>query len=88
MRRLNLHVLECVGRHCGVVLVDSTRRGKRFPDALSRTVPVWIAVMNWCLFGGGGRGGLCVSENMVSESERVQIERLVPGFVERFLVEF
>lgn len=87
MRRLNLHVLECVGRHCGVVLVDSTRRGKRFPDALSRTVPVWIAVVNWCLFGREF-GGLCVSENMVSGSERVQIERLVPGFVERFLVEF
>ncbi|PUU83347.1 tRNA A64-2'-O-ribosylphosphate transferase [Tuber borchii] len=84
MRRLNLHVLECVGRHCGVVLVDSTRRGKRFPDALSRTVPVWIAVVNWCLFGREF-GGLCVSENMVSGSERAQIERLVPGFVERFL---
>lgn len=87
MRRLNLHVLECVGRHSGVVLVDSTRRGKRFPDALSRTVPVWIAVVNWCLFGGGF-GGLCVSENMVSESEAAQIERLVPKFVESFLVEF
>ncbi|CUS10941.1 unnamed protein product [Tuber aestivum] len=84
LRRLNLHVLECVGRRGGVVLVDSTRRGKRFPDALSRTVPLWIAVVNWCLFGQEF-GELYVSEKMVSGSERAQIESLVPGFVERFL---
>ncbi|KAG0126529.1 tRNA A64-2'-O-ribosylphosphate transferase [Tuber indicum] len=84
LRRLNLHILERVGRCGGVVLVDSTRRGKRFPDALSRTVPIWIAVVNRCLFGREF-GGLYVSEKMVSGSERVQIERLVPGFVERFL---
>ncbi|RPB05695.1 initiator tRNA phosphoribosyl transferase [Choiromyces venosus 120613-1] len=84
LRRLNLHVLECVGKYGGVVLVDSTRRGKRFPDALSRTVPVWIAVMNWCLFGAEF-GKLFSLEQMVSGSEKVQIERLVPGFVGRFL---
>ncbi|PWW78149.1 initiator tRNA phosphoribosyl transferase [Tuber magnatum] len=84
LRRLNLHVLECAGRHGGVVLVDSTRRGKRFPDALSRTVPLWIAVVNWSLFGRE-LAGLCLSEKMVSGSERAQIERLMPGFVERFL---
>jgi tRNA A64-2'-O-ribosylphosphate transferase len=26
--------------------VDATRRGKRFPDALSKTVPLWAAVLN------------------------------------------
>ncbi|KAG0637505.1 tRNA A64-2'-O-ribosylphosphate transferase [Tuber brumale] len=84
LRRLNLHVLERAGRCGGVVLVDSTRRGKRFPDALSRTVPLWIAVVNWRLFGREF-GELYVSENMVSESERAQMERLVPEFVKRFL---
>lgn len=28
------------------MLVDSTRKGKAFPDSLSRTVPVWAAVVN------------------------------------------
>ena len=30
----------------GAVIVDATRKGKRFPDALSRTVPIWAAVVN------------------------------------------
>jgi len=30
----------------GVIIVDSTRKGKRFPDALSRTIPTWAAVIN------------------------------------------
>ncbi|POW10502.1 hypothetical protein PSHT_08749 [Puccinia striiformis] len=38
-----LHVIISSG---GVILVDSTRRGKRFPDALSKTVPSWCAVIN------------------------------------------
>ncbi|SCV68467.1 BQ2448_588 [Microbotryum intermedium] len=31
---------------CSITLVDSTRRGKRFPDALSKTIPTWCAVLN------------------------------------------
>ena len=30
----------------GCILVDSTRRGKRYPDALAKTVPIWCAVLN------------------------------------------
>ena len=29
-----------------MILVDSTRAGKRIPDALSKTVPIWCAVIN------------------------------------------
>ncbi len=44
--RLNLHLaLEAV-RQGGCVVVDATRRGKMFPDALSKTVPIWCAVLN------------------------------------------
>lgn len=28
------------------MLVDSTRAGKRIPDALSKTVPIWCSVVN------------------------------------------
>ena len=51
--RLNLHVAaaaaECAqqddggGGGGGVMLVDSTRHGKRFPDSFSTTVPIWCA---------------------------------------------
>jgi hypothetical protein len=35
----------------GVVLVDSTRKGKTFPDSMSFTVPLWCAVVNGLVFG-------------------------------------
>jgi tRNA A64-2'-O-ribosylphosphate transferase len=50
LRRLNLQVLEIVGEHSGAIIVDSTRRGKTMPDAFSKTVPIWCAVMNRALF--------------------------------------
>lgn len=28
------------------MIVDSTRKGKRFPDSLAKTIPIWCAVMN------------------------------------------
>lgn len=29
-----------------IILVDSTRAGKRMPDALSKTIPIWCSVIN------------------------------------------
>ncbi|OAA61117.1 tRNA a64-2 -o-ribosylphosphate transferase [Niveomyces insectorum RCEF 264] len=60
-RRLNLHLLPLLsssraeasaGGGGGCILVDSTRRGKPMPDALSKTVPLWCCVLNRVLFGG------------------------------------
>ena len=46
--RLNLHVVTAAASPPapGAAIVDATRRGKAFPDALSRTVPAWCAVIN------------------------------------------
>ena len=45
--RLNWHVAELAARCGGVLLVDATRSStKRFPDALSKTVPIWAATLN------------------------------------------
>ncbi|KAJ3569476.1 hypothetical protein NP233_g5029 [Leucocoprinus birnbaumii] len=46
LRRANLHLLPLISEKAGIVLVDSTRAGKRMPDALSKTVPIWCAVIN------------------------------------------
>lgn len=46
MARLNLAVPELVAAQGGAIIVDATRRGKAFPDALSKTVPIWCAVIN------------------------------------------
>ncbi|KAJ8697086.1 tRNA A64-2'-O-ribosylphosphate transferase, variant 2 [Pleurotus ostreatus] len=46
LRRANLQLLKLVAEHEGIALVDSTRSGKRMPDALSKTIPIWCAVIN------------------------------------------
>ncbi|KAL1659817.1 initiator tRNA phosphoribosyl transferase [Schizophyllum commune] len=46
LRRANLHLLPLIVDKRGVILVDSTRAGKRMPDALSKTVPIWCSVIN------------------------------------------
>lgn len=44
--RLNLQLLPLLEDAGGLVIVDATRRGKQYPDSLSKTLPVWCAVMN------------------------------------------
>ena len=45
--RLNLHVAEAAARRRGCLVVDATRSAtKRFPDSLSKTVPIWADVIN------------------------------------------
>ncbi|KIP03423.1 hypothetical protein PHLGIDRAFT_31821 [Phlebiopsis gigantea 11061_1 CR5-6] len=46
LRRPNIHLLHLIADHGGFLLVDATRSGKRMPDALSKTVPIWCSVIN------------------------------------------
>lgn len=39
-------VIELVGQKGGCIIVDSTRKGKRFPDSMSKTIPIWTCVLN------------------------------------------
>ncbi|KAK0280771.1 tRNA A64-2'-O-ribosylphosphate transferase [Friedmanniomyces endolithicus] len=83
LRRLNLQVLDVLGEYGGCIIVDSTRRGKSMPDALSKTIPIWIAVLNRLLFPQkSGYHGLHTPPDVVSLSEHAQIEARIPGFVE------
>ncbi|CAL8582209.1 tRNA A64-2'-O-ribosylphosphate transferase [Xanthoria parietina] len=81
-RRLNLQVLEVVGHHRGCIIVDSTRRGKSMPDALSKTIPIWCAVMNRLLFPDQGQDiRLETPTTVVAPSEQSQIESRLDVFV-------
>jgi tRNA A64-2'-O-ribosylphosphate transferase len=66
------------------VIVDSTRRGKSMPDALSKTVPIWCCVMNRAIFPEDGPHNLYTSPQSVSASEHAQIEKRIDGFVKQF----
>lgn len=57
------------------IIVDSTRRGKSMPDALSKTVPIWITAMNRLLFPNDSETHhLRTPLDVISESEHAQIE--------------
>lgn len=65
------------------IIVDSTRRGKSMPDALSKTVPIWCAVVNRLLFEEMHESHkLRIPENVVGVSEHATIENLLHEFVD------
>ena len=67
--------------YCRCIIVDSTRRGKSTPDALSKTVPIWVAVFNRVLFPEmEGAHGLSVPVDVVGGSEKGQIEGRLEGW--------
>ncbi|KAH8103965.1 initiator tRNA phosphoribosyl transferase [Cristinia sonorae] len=91
LRRPNIHLLSVILQHGGLILVDSTRAGKRMPDALSKTVPIWCAVINRAVKrayrdedGGGGSGsergwddGLYTPPGVIPAQEHTQIEKKI-----------
>jgi len=46
LRRLNLHLIDLLAAHGACILVDTTRKGRTFPDSFNRTVPIWAACIN------------------------------------------
>lgn len=78
-RRLNLHLLPIIEEHKGIIIVDSTRRGKIMPDAASKTIPIWCAVLNRA---NGFDTPLWLPPAIVSKSEKEQIEAKLGEFVD------
>lgn len=48
LKLIFFYLFECewVGQKGGCIIVDSTRKGKRFPDSMSKTIPIWTCVLN------------------------------------------
>ncbi|KAI0827991.1 initiator tRNA phosphoribosyl transferase [Trametes gibbosa] len=90
LRRPNLHLLPLIIAQNGIVLVDSTRAGKRIPDALSKTVPTWCAVLNRAMAKAypdkkGWDLNIYCPPGAVSEQERSQIEARLDGWADALL---
>ncbi|OKL64475.1 hypothetical protein UA08_00294 [Talaromyces atroroseus] len=84
-RRLNLQILAIARKHGGCIIVDSTRRGKLMPDALSKTVPIWCAVINRALFPTqSAYHPVQFPPNFLGASEEAQIENRIDSFVKTF----
>lgn len=88
LRRLNLQLLPILSRHGGAVIVDSTRRGKNLPDAFSKTVPIWVSVINRALFPdfpSTHRLQTPPPPDDLGQSEISQVEFRLQGFAKAFI---
>ncbi|KAH3678870.1 hypothetical protein WICPIJ_008825 [Wickerhamomyces pijperi] len=97
-KRLNFHLLDVLSAHhqAGVMIVDSTRRGKTIPDALSKTIPIWCATLNYFMFGKptlkvsgdddkaiNGKNWFFYPEKTLSLNEASKIADLIPQFAKQ-----
>ncbi|KAJ1027314.1 hypothetical protein NDA18_003323 [Ustilago nuda] len=90
LKRSNLHLVPSILKAGGAVVVDSTRRGKIMPDALSKTIPTWCAVLNEASRRKYGvpekeKAGLETPRWMIPPSEHDQIQTRIDGFVQALL---
>lgn len=76
-----LRILISIVRRC--IIVDSTRKGKSMPDALSKTVPIFICVLNRLLFPHDAHAAVLQTPgSVVAPSEHSQIAKIIEGFVD------
>lgn len=79
IRRLNSHFLEFIYKHNTVFVVDSTGNpAKVYPDALSKTIPIWATVMNrlFCDDGADGAANIILPD-VISERESCELQETV-----------
>ncbi|KAG7834014.1 hypothetical protein KL942_002898 [Ogataea angusta] len=81
-RRLNFHILPLIAQHKGVLIIDSTRRGKKIPDSLSKTIPIWCAVLN-AIRDGSSNAELSTPLKSIARSEHLRICEKLPLLVEK-----
>lgn len=87
-RRLNFHLFPILIEKGGVIIVDSTRRGKKIPDALSKTVPIWCAVLNGLMLEATNKEFdieeiLFVPPGTIAKSERDRIVSKIPELMSK-----
>ncbi|KAG7569931.1 Rit1 DUSP-like domain [Arabidopsis thaliana x Arabidopsis arenosa] len=73
--RLNLHLSLLVGEKGGCIIIDSTRKGKRFPDSMSKTIPIWSCVLNRSIFNHWKR--LCNIDAGLTSDDGEKIRELL-----------
>ncbi|KAK5993635.1 hypothetical protein PT974_07070 [Cladobotryum mycophilum] len=80
-RRLNLHLVDMIEGNDGIIIVDSTRRGKRMPDALSTTIPIWCTVLNLALLPDHPLSSRLFLPPYLPPTTHAQITLLIPQFL-------
>ncbi|KAF3333374.1 hypothetical protein FCM35_KLT01065 [Carex littledalei] len=91
--RLNLHLAILSGQRGGCIIVDSTRKGKRFPDSMSKTIPIWCCVLNRGIYNHLQEEGQSTNSDWdtslhlplwIPPTEKAAIESLLPQWIDQF----
>ncbi|EIE75704.1 initiator tRNA phosphoribosyl transferase [Rhizopus delemar RA 99-880] len=89
IRRNNLHLIPLISQHHGCIIVDSTRKGKRIPDALSKTIPIWCCTINRAVHRIRPREAWDIDfhslPSVVSPSEHAQIESKIELLTDKLM---
>lgn len=85
-RRLNFHLLPIIQNSEAICIIDSTRSGKIVPDSLSKTVPIWCAVIGKALHNEMSWDHLLFlpPDNIVGKSEKNNILAKMPSLYKKF----
>ena len=95
--RTNLHVVQRACQDGGCIIVDTTRRGKSFPDSFYATVPIWCALLNAILGPKDEEAHLSSIKNQkihldappwMPASTKSEIENRLSFLLEELTVEF
>ncbi|QPG72805.1 hypothetical protein FOA43_000107 [Brettanomyces nanus] len=84
-RRLNFHLLPLLASHDALVIVDSTRSGKKMSDAFSRTIPIWCSILGKMISPELSWNQLLFVPSVVSTMERETIIKKLDVLYEKFL---
>lgn len=78
LTRLNLELAKTACLNGGAIVVDATKKGKKYPDALSKTLPLWCYILNALLFPDVDRPTLRdLVAPTVPDSEVISMESVV-----------
>lgn len=92
---LFLFLLLWIGQKGGCMIVDSTRKGKRFPDSMSKTIPIWTCVLNRAISNYRNKMDTTTQEShnwdsslhlplWVPDTEKSRIDTKLEKWVEQF----
>lgn len=84
IRRPNVVLLRAAVSAGGAFVVDATRSGKTWPDALSKTLPMWCGLMNALVgFPTASDGSRLVQiHSSIPQGEATAIDKLFPTWLE------
>jgi Rit1 N-terminal domain/Rit1 DUSP-like domain len=83
-RRPNIPLLRAAIEAGGAVVVDVTRAGKVWPDALAKTLPIWCAVVSAVAGVAGTRAEEMYLHPGVPKGERAAVARMIGGWVDEW----